>query len=242
MKGEIMASSIPARCVEAIDPPHNEGRAAKAEGLPPEPPEDLCEKLKAYLDFRSRNVDPPSPLVEAWDDFYQTQTPRIREFLRRSALPEADLEDCLQSVWGEVVAHLADLRYDPGRGLLSTWLITVARNRSVDMLRRRRHRASRPIVGEPTLVDPGPGPAESYERRSKQARVRSVLEELSGRVTALNFQVLHQRMIEGRTVAEVATTLGLTPEQVRFRLYRMKREFRALFERPADIHAAIDGE
>jgi len=240
MKGDANAPSIPARSVEAIDPIRGEGSAAKDEALPPEQPQDLFEKLKAYLDYRARKVDPPSTLVEVWNDFYRTQTPRISKFLQKSALPEADREDCLQCVWGEVVDHLASLAYDPSRGRLSTWLLTVARNRSVDMLRRRR-RASRLIEAGLTLVDPGPGPVESYERRSKQNRVRSVLEEFSGRVTALNFQILYQRMIEGRTVAEVAAALGLPPEQVRFRLYRMKREFRTLFEKPEDNHARIDG-
>jgi len=201
----------------------------------------LCDKLKAYLECRSRNVAPPPPLAEAWDHFYQFYAPRIRGFLSRSGLPEADREDCLQDVWCEVVAHLADLPYDPRRGCLSTWLITVARHRAVDTLRHHRHRSAGRIEDGAALVDPGPGPAAACERLSDQAQVKRVLTELSAQVSARNFQVLHLRFIEGRTSAEVADALGLTPDQVRFRLHRVKQKFRDLFERSAPLHLS-DGE
>ena len=134
---------------------------------------------------------------------------------------------------GAVVAHLADLRYDPGRGRISTWLIAVARNRALNMSGEPRLRGAG--RGLRRAVDAAPGPAEVCERHSTRARVRGVLTELSAQVSALNFQVFHLRFIEGRTGAEVADALGLTPEQVRFRLHRTKRKFRDLFERPVAL-------
>ena len=196
---------------------------------------DLCNKLKDYLQYRSRSVNPPPTLAEAWDQFYAFHTPRIWRFLSRSGLPEADREDCLQDVWREVVVHLADLQYDPSRARLSTWLITVARNRALNMLRRRCLCVAR-VEDAADLVDRGPGPVAECEGLSTQAQVRSVLAALSAQVSELNFQVLYQRRFDGRTNAEVAQTLGMTPERVRFRLHRMKQKFRQLFERSASNH------
>ncbi len=31
---------------------------------------EFLEEIKAYLDCRSRGVDPPPPLAEAWEGFY----------------------------------------------------------------------------------------------------------------------------------------------------------------------------
>ncbi len=62
-------------------------------------------------------------------------------------------------------------------------------------------------------------------------QIRAVLAELSARVSARSYQVLYQRRIEGRTVAEIALALGMTPEQVRVRDYRMRQRFRELFVR-----------
>src|SRR4051812_14542625 len=68
---------------------------------------ESLDKIKAYLDCRSRGVTPPPPLAEAWDDFYGYYAPRIRTFLKKWALSEADRNDCLQDFWQEVVARLA---------------------------------------------------------------------------------------------------------------------------------------
>ncbi len=203
--------------------------------------EDLWVKLRAYLECRCCNVDPPPPLAEAWDRFYDLYAPRMRAFLRRFGLPEADREDCLQDVWSKVLTRLAALPYDPRRARLSTWLLTVARNQAVDALHLRR-RCADPIEDPAAIVDSGPGSAADCDPLSTQERVRIVLTELSAEIPALNFQVLYLRTIEGCTTAEVAVTLGLTPEQVRFRLHRAKRKFRDLFEHSVDPdHSAGEG-
>ena len=192
--------------------------------------EELCGQLKDYLACLSRNLDPPSTLAESWDRFYAINTPRIWAFLRRCGLAAADREDCLQEVWGEVIVHLPDLPYDPKRGRLSTWLITVARNRAVDMIRRRRRLAEGMDDDAFAVVDSGPSPADDCERHSMQERVRSAVIELSEEVPPVS-QVFYQRTIEERTTDEVADKLGLTAEQVRSRLHRTKQKFRDLFER-----------
>jgi DNA-directed RNA polymerase specialized sigma24 family protein len=67
-----------------------------------------------------------------------------------------------------------------------------------------------------------------------QDQVRRVLAVLAARVSARSYQVLYLRRIEGRTVSEIAVALGLRPEQVRLRDFRMMQRFRELFERASD--------
>src|SRR5262249_13401906 len=151
-----------------------------------------------------------------------------RALFRKWRLPDADREDCLQEVWVEVVAHLGRFQHDPRRGRLSTWLTTLARNKAADSIRRRSRHPSQPLEeGDAlALLDPVPGPVADCERRWTQARVRGALEGLAERVSECSFRVLYLRYIEGRTVAEIADVVGLTPEQVRLRAHRMKRRFR----------------
>jgi RNA polymerase sigma factor (sigma-70 family) len=214
------------RISNSIDASRPDGNAT----FPRAGDENLCHQLRAYMGCRSQKANPSAPLAAAWDHFYDDHTPRIRAFLRRCSLPSADREVCFQEVWSEVVAHLGHLGYDPRRVRLSTWLMTVARNRAVDTLRRRRSLSTASIGDGAALLDSDSGPVATCDRHRTQDRVRRVLAELSERVIPLSFQVLYQRAIEGRTNAEVAETLGLTPAQVRFRLRRMKRKFRELFE------------
>jgi RNA polymerase sigma-70 factor (ECF subfamily) len=220
-----------AQSTNTIGDPSRTGRGFTG---PPLDEEGLCVQLRAYLECRSRHVDPPPPLVEAWDRFYDLYTPRIRAFFRRFRLSAADREDCLQDVWSKVLTRLTEVPYDPRRARLSPWLITVARNLAIDALRRRRRLAAELYEEAFAVVDAGPGPDAACDRLALQARVRDVLTELSARAPAVSFQVLYLHAIDGRTNAEVAETLGLTPEQVRFRLHRMMRKFRDLFERSGD--------
>ena len=87
-------------------------RTTPGRGLFETGPESL-EAIKAYLECRSRGVEPISGLAEAWEGFYAFYDPRIRKFLGRWALSDADRSDCLQEVWHEVVAQLARFEHDP---------------------------------------------------------------------------------------------------------------------------------
>ncbi len=90
---------------------------ARSSSTPPAPAEEaLFVKLRAYFECRSRNVDPPPALAEAWDQIYKRYTPQIRAFLRGFNLQEADREDCLQDVWSRVVSGSS---YDPKRARAS---------------------------------------------------------------------------------------------------------------------------
>jgi len=87
-----------ARLAQSTNTSGNGSRTGQGSTGSPLDEEDLWVKLRAYLECRCRNVDPPPPLAEAWDRFYDLYAPRIRAFLRRFGLPEADREDCLQDV------------------------------------------------------------------------------------------------------------------------------------------------
>jgi len=193
--------------------------------------QELIDQTQAYLEYRSRGLDPPPPLAAAWDRFYDCHTPRLRAVLAHWHLTAAEREDCLQEVWMAIVAHLSEFRPDPGRACLSTWLTTVVRNKAADVLRCRHPAAGLRGGAEDALLDTGLDPATDCERHEMRDRVRGVLAELSARVSPTSYQVLYQRRIEGRTVSEIAVALSLTPEQVRLHDYRTMHRFRALFER-----------
>ena len=122
---------------------------------------ELVDKAKAYLRCRSGGMDAPPPLVEAWQRFCCTYELRVREVLEKWHLPDADREDCLQDVWVEVLVHLGHFQHDTGRGRLSTWLTTLARNKAADSIRHRSRHPSRPLARTMTSPSSIPVPARS---------------------------------------------------------------------------------
>jgi DNA-directed RNA polymerase specialized sigma24 family protein len=54
------------------------------------------------------------------------------------------------------------------------------------------------------------------------------MEELRDFVSEKTYRVLLLRLIEGRSEAETAAELDLTPEQVRYRKYRGQRKLRKI--------------
>lgn len=155
--------------------------AAPRRGMTAPSPDNLDEifldEIKFYLQLRSQGIDPPPPLVEAWNRFYEFHAPRIQSFLKGWKLPEADRSDCFQEVWKDVVTKLAHFRQDPGRGRFSTWLLTLARNKAVDSIRRRNRHVFERLEDHAvsTPWDPNPDPADLYESHRLRDRVRRVL-------------------------------------------------------------------
>ncbi len=177
--------------------------------------QELLNQTQDYLEYRSRGHDPPPALAAAWDRFYDRYARRLRAVLARLDMTAAEQEDCLQEVWMSVVAHLGKFQRDDGRAHLSTWLTTVARNKAVDMLRRRRRHPVDSLFGsvEDALFDTSPDAAADCVRHEMQDQVRRLLAELSARVSS-GLPVFYKRRIEGRTVPEIAVALNMTPKQV----------------------------
>jgi len=170
----------------------------------------------------------PPPSGGPWDAFFARYDPRIRRMVRAWHLPEADADDCVQEIWAELLEKLGAFRYDPRRGRLEAWLATLVR-RKVSRLVRRRAR------GVVLLADPSfsPGsadadPAVAAERRESRRLVRRALAVLRRTVSAENYRIVRLRWMAGRNTREVAESMRMSEEQVRYRLHRMKGKLRRL--------------
>ena len=90
------------------------------------------------LDTRNTAVPPPEPLdIEA---VYRLHGARCYSLARRIVHDPHLAQDVVQ----EVFAALArtPTRFDPERGSLQTWLMTLTHHRSVDLVRSRRSRVA----------------------------------------------------------------------------------------------------
>lgn len=128
-------------------------------------------------------------------------------------------EDVVQQVF---LALWQGSGYDPARGAVSTWLMSVTHHKAVDMLRRESGRRKR-LTGEQQLIEiraAGPGPADAAWATLRAERTRQALREL----TAEHREVLLLAYYGGYTQREIADMTGLPLGTVKSRtLHAMKR-------------------
>jgi RNA polymerase sigma factor (sigma-70 family) len=158
------------------------------------------------------------------------QRPRLRNFIRKRVPNEADVEDLLQEVFYEVTS--AYRLMEPVQRW-SAWMFQVARNRIVDLFRKKRLQAlgSDPIAvseeGEPLLLEdvlpsPDAGPAEAYARKVLLEELEEALAELP----AEQREVFLAHEVEGQSFKEIAARTGVRENTLLSRKHYAVRHLR----------------
>ena len=140
----------------------------------------------------------------------EREGPRLRRFIRRRVVNDADVEDILQDVFSELVEAY---RLTEAFGNVSAWLYRVARNRITDLFRKHRTQALPEVVldedGESLGLDellPSEelGPEAAYIRAVLLEELDAALEELPEEQQ----QVFVAHEFEGRSFKELAAETG----------------------------------
>jgi RNA polymerase sigma-70 factor (ECF subfamily) len=97
--------------------------------------------------------------------------------------------------------------YEPSRGAVSTWLLTIGRRKALDRLRARKRHREDPIGRDRTFADlasPDPDPSEDLEGSELRAHVRAALLELPMEQR----EVLEMGYFRGMSQTEIANVTG----------------------------------
>jgi RNA polymerase sigma factor (sigma-70 family) len=137
---------------------------------------------------------------------------RLRNFIRKRVANEADAEDLLQEVFFEVIE--AYRLMEPVQQW-SAWMYRVARNRIIDLFRKKRVRQSGgdqavfseeggPMLLLDTLPSPDAGPAAAYMRTLLLEEIEEALDELPEEQR----EVFIAHEVEGYSFKEIAARTG----------------------------------
>jgi RNA polymerase sigma-70 factor, ECF subfamily len=109
--------------------------------------------------------------------------------------------------------------YDPRRGSRRAWLFGIARNATLDELRRRRRHAE--LTAEP--VDESAAPADqAADVALRRAALRTAMGGLSGREREL----IALKFFAGLSNPEIATVVGISDSNAGTRLHRVIEKLR----------------
>jgi RNA polymerase sigma factor (sigma-70 family) len=163
---------------------------------------------------------------------------RLKNFIRKWVMDEADVEDVLQDVFYELLE--AQRMMTPLRQA-SAWMYRVAKNRITDLFRRRHADALRLNLFDGPLDDEvrsleewlpsrDSGPEAAYARRLLLEELDAALEELPKEQSAVF--IAHE--LEGRSFKELAEQTGLSVNTLlsrkRYAVLHLRQRLRAIYE------------
>lgn len=147
---------------------------------------------------------------EAFGVLFQRHAGRIKGFVMRAGFTAAEADEAAQEVLLSVWRRAAT--FDPARAAGATWIYAVARNRRVDMLRRRR---PEPDPDDPHFnPDPEPSTDAVAAIAARDRAVRAALAELP----AEQIDAVRLTFFDGLSHSEAAEALGLPLGTLKSRL------------------------
>jgi RNA polymerase sigma factor (sigma-70 family) len=163
--------------------------------------------------------------------------PRLRNFIRRRVADPRDVEDILQEVFYELIEAYRLMKPIEQVG---AWMFRVARNRIIDLFRRKKPAisTSEPVVAndegeavlwEDLLPSPDAGPEAAYARSVLVEELEDAIDELPEEQRAVF--VAHE--IEGRSFKELAAETGVSINTLlarkRYAVRHLRRRLQALY-------------
>lgn len=135
--------------------------------------------------------------TRAWRQLFEEQYQRVFNYAYLRTGNVADAQDVASNVFIEAVKGIGRFSY---RGKpVAAWLLRIAHNETVDLLKQRKRHAASPL-DEVAGVRAQDGAAARDEWRDVREAIATLKPE--------HREVLVLRLIEGRSVADVAAMLG----------------------------------
>lgn len=140
-----------------------------------------------------------------------------------------DAEEVVQQTFLSAIEHLKGFRAD---SKFSTWLIRIATNHALLILRRAARRNDQPLGSEASSADGDEGPLphpdfiavwrETPDELASRRETQRILEEALNELDEKYRLVFLLRDVEGLSTAETAEILGITEANVKIRLLRAR--------------------
>lgn len=156
----------------------------------------------------------------AFAELYRRTSAQLFGIALRILRQREEAEDVLQesfvAVWNRVGS------FDPGKGSVMTWLVTLLRHRAIDRRRRRAHLEDR-TGSEEDLLALSAGAADAADRGASLAALEKCLGTLDDMprraiLLAYAYGYTHEEL-----AARLATPIGTIKSWVRRSLERLKR-------------------
>jgi RNA polymerase sigma-70 factor (ECF subfamily) len=159
---------------------------------------------------------------EAFAALFAHYAPRVKGYLLRLGLPDAQAEELAQETL--LTAWRRADQFDPALGSASAWIFTIARNLRIDAVRRDR------LVPRLELMAEEPDPPPPADRLIESGQHAARLREALARLPAEQAEVIRLSFFDDRPHAEIERALGIPLGTVKSRLRLAMARLRSLLD------------
>lgn len=143
----------------------------------------------------------------------------ITRMIGSVARTRIDPEDVLQDVWTKALSQVRDFQWQ-GDGSFRRWLEGIARNRVLHLSRREQRRAELLELHRPAAAESSP--SRGVRRTERFERLRHAVDGLRPEFR----EVLRLARLEGRSMREIAESIGRSESAVKNLLLRAMKALR----------------
>lgn len=152
---------------------------------------------------------------------------RVFRFISRITGSDAVAEELVNEVFMDVWKQAS--RFE-ARSAVSTWLLSIARNKAFSAMRRRREVAMDDETGN-TLADDADTPDITAQKSNKADVIRSCMNHLSAEHREIIDLVYYHEM----PIAEVSSIVGIPENTVKTRMFHARKRLSILL-----VEAGVD--
>ncbi|MGE3809211.1 MAG: RNA polymerase sigma factor [Gemmataceae bacterium] len=168
------------------------------------------------------------PDQAAWQRLIDLYTPIIRTWLKSYGLQETDIDDIVQDVLGVVVKELPAFEHNQRTGAFRRWLRRITVNRLRTFWRARPHHGLGTLDDDTLdqLEDPESVLSRRWDEEHDRHVAARLIELIEPEFEPATWQAFRMLTLEGRSTADVAKSLGISPNAARIAKFRVLSRFR----------------
>jgi RNA polymerase sigma-70 factor (ECF subfamily) len=173
---------------------------------------------------------------DAWHVMVRLYTPLVCHWATRGGVRGADVEDIAQEVFYAAVTHMENFRRDRPGDSFRGWLRGITRNMVLQHFRRsgRHPKASGgtdALVKLQSVADAAAAGEEADEDPVEEldGLRRRALELVRSEFTERTWRAFWLTVVEGRSPADLAAEMGVTPTAIRMAKSRVLRRLKEAF-------------
>jgi RNA polymerase sigma-70 factor, ECF subfamily len=167
---------------------------------------------------------------DAWDRLCALYSPVVYGWCLRAGLQDNDAADAMQDVFRSVFRGIGEFQKNEQPGTFRGWLWAITRNQ-IRLFFRQRQRSPQAFGGSDALQQFAQQPDELDEPDPHDAETRldilhRALELVRGDFQPATWDAFSRVTLQGESIQDVATSLGLTDNAIRQAKFRVLRRLR----------------